>query len=128
MSTIGQRICDMRKECRLTQKQLGDLLKPPVKRQSVCKWELAEHAEIKRDYIGQMASIFHCSPMWLMGFESDDNVTVTYEAPGKESVKAIVNKSPIIGESSKRAKLYKVALRVAPENLDVAIELLESLV
>ena len=128
MNNIGQRIHFKRKELGLTQKQLGDMLNPPVKRQSICKWEINHGIEIKRDYIAQMAAIFHCSVMWLMGFEESDHVTVTYNAKGKEPFTAIVNKSPIIGESSKRAKLYKVALQISPENLDVAIELLESLI
>ena len=127
MSTIGQRIHDKRKECGLTQKQLGDMLKPPVQRQSISKYETLDSVEIKRDYIAQMAAIFHCSVMWLLGFEESDEVKLTYQAGGKEPVVTIVNKSPIIGESSKRAQLYKVALKIPPENLDVAIQLLESL-
>ena len=128
MGVMGQRIRGKRVENCLTQLQLANMLVPPVKRQTIAKWENVVGITIKRDYIGQLSAIFHCDPMWLMGFTNEDHVTLTYEAPGKEPVTTVVNKSPIIGESSKRVKLYKVALKIPPESLDVAIELLESLI
>ena len=125
MKTLGQRIHQKRTELGLTQEELGKQL--GVKRQAICKWEKGEVTEFKRSYILTMATIFHCDPAWLMGFDKDSNVYLTYNAPGKEPVTAIVDKEPIMGVSSKRSALYRAALNVKTENLDVAIDLLKSL-
>ena len=129
MKTMGQRIHEKRTEYGWTQEQLGRRL--GVKRQAICKWEKGEVADIKRSYIQAMADIFHCDPVWLMGYDDSPEVALTYSAPGKEPVTAIVDKQPIIGnesEMAKRATLYKVALNVKPENLQTAIEILKSLI
>ena len=131
MKKMGQRIHDKRKELGLTQEELGKKLDPPVKRQAVCKWENGETGEIKRSYIAQLAHLFECDPVWLMGLENINEVKLTYQAEGEEPVVAIVDHQPIIGDESekmKRALMYKVALKVKPENLDVAIQILKSLI
>ena len=121
---MRQRIRDKRVECRLTQEELGTQL--GVKRQSVHKWEKGEVENISRSKIAQMAGIFRCSPEWLMGFDGA-KVKVTYHAHKREPVTLLVDKQPIIGKSSLQAKLYDAALKVKPENYDVAIRVLESL-
>ena len=63
---------------------------------------------------------------WLMNMEGT-NVTLTYEAEGREPVKLRVRGNPIIGETSLRAKLYNLAVDVKPENLETAIKLLQTL-
>lgn len=129
MSIMGKRIHDKRIECGLTMEELGDKL--GVQRQSVCKWEKGEVQNIKRSYIAKMAEIFDCNPVWLMGFENAPDVTVTYSAPGADTVVAqAVNDVPVIGKSAtmaKRLRLYKAAAGVADEALDVAIQLLETM-
>lgn len=125
MQMLGARIHQKRKEMGMSLEELGDKL--GVSRQCVSKWESNGVKNIDRDYIAKMAQIFHVSPAWLMGFESTDAVTVTYEAPGREPVKAIANQTPIIGASSLRAQLYDVAIQVKPENLQTAINILKSL-
>lgn len=125
MQMLGARIHQKRKEMGLSLEELGTKL--GVSRQCVSKWENCGVKNIDRDHIAKMAQIFHVSPSWLMGFESSDAVTVTYEAPGKEPVKAIAKQTPIIGSESLRAQLYHVAIDVKPENLPVAIEILKSL-
>ena len=83
---------------------------------------------IKRSVIARMAEIFQCRPSWLMGYDSEPDVTVTYESPGKETVKLLVDRDkPIMGQSRLRAELYQAALEVSPANLEVAIKLLKSL-
>lgn len=124
---MGQRIHDKRKECGLTMEELGAKL--GVLRQTVWKWENAKVKNIDRIYIKAMAEIFHCTPDWLMGFEKDDEVTVTYSAPGREPVTANVTGTPIIGASSTspKAELLQAVLDVKPENYAIAIKLLKSL-
>ena len=124
---MGQRIHDKREEAGLTVEELAD--KIGVSRQTVYKWEKGSVKNIDRDYIGKMAKIFHCEPDWLMHMEDAKEVSIVYSVPGREPIEAIVKKSdPIIGPSSKRAELYKVALDIKPENLDIAIQILKSLI
>ena len=124
---MGQRIHDKREEAGLTVEELADRI--GVSRQTVYKWEKGSVKNIDRDYIGKMAKIFRCEPDWLMHMENAPEVSVIYSVPGREPIEAIVKKSdPIIGPSSKRAELYKVALDIKPENLDIAIQILKSLI
>lgn len=122
---MGQRIHDKREECRMTVEELADKL--GVTRQSVYRWESGAVKNIDRDYIAKMSAMFHCDPEWLMHMEDSPKVTATYRAPGKEPVTVTVNKEPIMGAESLRAKLYKAALNVNPRDLKIAIELLQSL-
>lgn len=122
---MGQRIHDKREEYRLTQEELA--FKLGVSKQTISKWEKGLVKNIDRDYIARMAGIFHCDVDWLMHMDGSPKVTVTYEAPEREPVTAVVNKEPIMGPASLRAQLYKVAVDVKPENLEAAIEILKSL-
>lgn len=127
MSTMAQRIHDKRKECGLTQEELGKKLNPPVKRQAICKWEQGSVADIKRSHIAQMAQIFHCDPVWLMALEGAKDVTLTYKAENVEPITVQVDHQPIIGPTSKIAELYQLVLSIKPENYDLAINILKSL-
>ena len=126
---MGQRIHDKREAAGLTVEELAD--KIGVSRQTVYKWEKGMVKNIDRDYIGKMAAIFHCDPEWLMHMEDSKEVSIIYSAPGREPIEALIKNpdtTPIIGPQSKRAALYKVALEIKPENLDIAIEILKSLI
>lgn len=126
MKTMGARIHAKRIELGLTMAELGD--KVGVQSSAVNKWEKGEVKYIERSRIAQLAEIFHCSPSWLMGFDSEEDVTLTYESPGKETVTAKVDSTPIMGSSAtSKAALYQAALNVRPENVDIAIKLLKSL-
>ena len=125
MKTLGKKIHDKRREKDMSMEELGAKL--GVSRQTICKWENGKVNHIDRDHIAKMAQLFNVSPSWLMGFDDSPQVTLTYEAPGKEPVKAIAKQTPIIGSESLRAQLYHVAIDVKPENLPVAIEILKSL-
>lgn len=122
---MGQRIHDKREEYHMSVEELADKL--GVTRQSVYRWENGSVKNIDRDYIAKMSAMFHCDPEWLMHMEDSPRVTATYRAPGKEPVTVTVKSEPIMGAASLRAQLYKAALDVKPENLKVAIELLQSL-
>lgn len=127
MKKMGLRIRQKRHELNLTLEELGEKL--GIQKSAISKWERGEVMNIKREYIDKMATLFDVSPQWLMGYEKADQVTLTYEAPGHETVKTTVDGQPIIGTeaSAKRAQLYQAALNVRPENMDVAIKLLKSL-
>ena len=125
MKTLGKKIHDKRREKDMSMEELGAKL--GVSRQTICKWENGKVNNIDRDHIAKMAQLFNVSPSWLMGFDDSPQVTLTYEAPGKEPVRTIANQAPIIGAASLRAKLYDVAINVKPENLQTAINILKSL-
>ena len=122
---MGQRIHDKREEYRLTQEELA--FKLGVSKQTISKWEKGLVKNIDRDYIARMAGIFHCDVDWLMHMDGSPKVTVTYEAPERETVTAVVNQKPIMGPAALRAQLYEAAMMVSPENLNTAIKLLMSL-
>ena len=122
---MGQRIKQKREERNMSRESLAFELN--VSRQTVYKWENGEVKNIYRDYIAKMAQIFHCEPDWLMNFDDSKEVTATYEAEGKEPITVKVNRDPIMGPSSLRAKLYQSAMKVKPENLQTAIDLLDTL-
>ena len=125
MKKMGMRIHNKRRELDLTLEELGKKL--GVQKSAISKWEKGEVVNIKREYIDKMAKIFDVSPQWLMGYETAPEVTLTYEAPGHDTIKTTVGGKPIIGPASKRAELYQAALEVKTENIDVAIQLLKSL-
>ena len=124
---MGQRIHNKRIEMGLTMEELGKAV--GVSRQCICNWEKGAVENISRDHIKTMADLFHCEKSWLMNMEDAPEVTLTYEAPDKEPVKVKVTGDPIIGQmaAGKKALLYQAALNVRPENIDIAIKLLESL-
>ena len=126
MKEMGNRIREKRIEMGLTMSELGD--KVGLQSSAINKYEHGDIKYIERDRIAKLAEVFHVSPSWLM-FGDDKDVTLTYQAPGKEPIMAIeLHKSaPIVGDSAKRAALYSAALNVPSQNLDVAIELLKSL-
>lgn len=125
MKEMGKRIHDKRKEYGLSMEELAE--KIGVNKSSISKWESGTVGDIKRIYIAKMAQVFHVRPSWLMGYDKEDNVTLTYEAPEKEPVKLVVDHEPIIGPTSKIAELYQLVLSIKPENYDLAINILKSL-
>jgi len=126
MKEMGNRIRDKRIELGLTMSELGSRV--GLQSSAINKLEHGEIKYVERDRIAKLAEVFHVSPAWLM-FGEDKDVTLTYQAPGKEPITAIElhKSSPIVGEAAKRAALYSAALNVPAQNLDIAIELLKSL-
>lgn len=130
MKEMGKRIKQKREELHMTCEDLGRKL--GVNKSTISKYERGEITQIKRSHVDELAKILQCSPEWLMGFDTAKDVKVVYSADGHEPVEALVDISkPVIGreaETAKRATLYKVALDIKPENLDVAIQILKSLI
>ena len=125
MKEMGKRIHQKRVECDLTLEDLGKMLE--VSKSTISKWENGQVEDIPRRHIAKMAEIFRCKPSWIMGMDDVSKVALSYSAQGKETVNVTVDGDPIIGESSLRAKLYQAAVNVRPENLQVAIDLLNTL-
>lgn len=130
MKEMGKRIKQKREELNLTLEDLGKKL--GVTKSTISKYERGEIQQIKRAHVEELSKILHCSPEWLMGFDTAKDVRVVYSADGHEPVEALVEVSkPILGreaEMAKRALLYKVALEVKPENLQAAIDILKALI
>ena len=126
MKTMGRRIQEKRIETGLSQEDLGKRL--GVLRQTIGKWESGDVQNIKRSYIAKMAEIFHCDPVWLMGFEDAPKVDLKYSAPGQEDIVVEVDKAPIMGDSSLLVRLYEYATRLHGVKLAVAVDVLKSLV
>ena len=128
MKNMGKRIEQSRENKHLSQRKLGEKLNPPVTRQTISRWEAGDIGTIKRSYVDQVARILNVDPVWLMGYEDSPEVSLTYEAPGKEAVRLIADHKPIIGKTSKLVELYNLILEINPDNYDIAIKLLKTLV
>lgn len=70
--TMGELIRYHRKELDLSQEELGQILKPPVNKAAINKWENGTVENIKRTHIQQMAKLFSISPCDLMAFDFDE--------------------------------------------------------
>lgn len=70
MADMGQRINQKRLEMGLTMEELGKMV--GVGASAVNKWEKGNVENLKRSTIQKLADIFHCSPVWLMGYVDKD--------------------------------------------------------
>ena len=86
--TIGEKITKLRKEQKLTQEQLADILK--VSRQSVSKWE-RNVAYPDTEKLIRISKIFECSLDYLLKDEleqMDVNLTAAKEDAGYDKIRA----------------------------------------
>jgi len=125
MKVMGAKIREQRQRWGYTLEEVAE--KVGVSKGTLSKLENGLLKRPPRPLIDQLANIFDCDPVYLLGYDDSPEVHLTYSAPGKEKVTLIAQGKPIIGEAAKRAALYAAALKVLPQNLDVAIELLKSL-
>lgn len=125
MIEMGKRIREMRKQYGYTLDDVGQ--KIGIKKSTLSKLENGKIQRIDRAYIDKIARLFKCDPAYLMGYEDTPHVDLTYSAPGKENVNVTVSSNPIIGPSSKIVELYDILLSIKPENYDIAIKLLKTL-
>jgi len=125
MLKMGKRIKERRTYFGYTLDELAE--KTGISKSTLSKMENGKLKTINRSYIDKLADILDCEASWLMHLEDAPVVQLAYSAPGKETINLTVDSKPIIGEQGLRAKLYRAALGVAPENINVAIELLKSL-
>lgn len=125
MKAMGNRVREQRLKWGYTLDEVAE--KVSASKSTLSKLENGLLKYPKRPLIDELAKLYDCDPLYLLGYHHNDNITLTYSAPGKEDVTLLAQGKPIIGEAGLRAKLYKAALEVAPENVEVAIELLRSL-
>ena len=126
MHKMSQRIHDKRNEFGWTMEELAE--KIGVNKSSISKWENNQVDNIKRTHIAKMSELFHVKPSWLMGYDSENDITITYEKPGSDPVRLQVDHAPVMGQTSKIVELYNLVLAIKPENVDIAIRLLKTLV
>ena len=73
MSSIGERIKQLRKEQKLTQEELGILL--GVKKAAVAKYENGTVKNIKSENLIKLAEILGTTPEYILGWDNDDTQT-----------------------------------------------------
>lgn len=84
--TMGELIRYHRKELDLSQEELGQILKPPVNKAAINKWENGTVENIKRTHIQQMAKLFSISPCDLMAFDFDKKPDTNVSAEQTELI------------------------------------------
>lgn len=72
MTTLQQRLKELRLENQLTQKELADKLK--VSQNAIFNWEKGNRKPSK-EMIEKIAFLFHVSPAYLMGWDSGITIT-----------------------------------------------------
>lgn len=75
---MGKRIKELRKAKGLTQEELAQKL--GLKDSAIAKYENGRVENIKRSVIIEMAKIFECSPVYLMGLEEPESKPQTLAA------------------------------------------------
>lgn len=125
MVEMGRKLHDLRKKWDYTLDEVAERVDIP--KSTLSRIENGKLKSINRGYVDRLAHLYNVDPAYVLGYEDSDKVHLTYSAEGKEDVKLIVDKTPLIGEAALRARLYKAALEVAPQNIQVAIDLLKSL-
>ena len=126
MLEMGRKLHDLRKKWGYTLDEVVERVDIP--KSTLSRIENGKLKTINRGYIDRLAHLYNVDAAYVLGYEDSDKVHLTYSAEGKEDVKLLIDRSaPLMGETALRARLYKAALEVAPQNIEVAIELLKSL-
>lgn len=97
----GQRIKQLRKEMKLTQDQLADLL--GVQKSTISKYERGETVNLKRDTIEKLCDIFKVSSSYLMGME--DRFTVISSDRITEEAQELFLLIPLMSAEKQKALL-----------------------
>ena len=83
--TIAEKIKALRKQAKLTQTELGEML--GVQKNAVSKWECGRVTDIPAGKIKAMAKIFDVQPSYLIDNESDETAPGARERIPDEDVK-----------------------------------------
>lgn len=75
---MAQRIKEKRLELGLTQEELAEKL--GLQKSAVCKYEAGRVTNIKRATIQKMATLFDCSPSWLLGLKDEEHIDTAMTA------------------------------------------------
>ncbi|MBC5711950.1 helix-turn-helix transcriptional regulator [Hungatella sp. L12] len=119
MSDTGEIIKKLRIENGMTLEELGD--KIGVGKSTVRKWENGIIANMKRDKIAKIASIFNVSPSYLMGWEEQEDIETMATSLdllyNDKSFQLVANKYSLLkNEISIRRLLKYMDLLIEEEN------------
>lgn len=90
MKSLSNRIRECRVKNGMTLLQVAD--KIGVKEATMQRYESGKIKNIKHETIEQLASIFDCTPAYLMGWEEDETPSPTPEQQAKERVHQLVDR------------------------------------
>ena len=102
MGIINERIKEQRQTTGLTLAQVAEEL--GVKEATVQRYESGEIKNIKHEIISKLATIFNCSPAYLMGWE--DNKPDELSAKAEKDIKKALGKTLEQLENSQDALMF----------------------
>ena len=102
MGIINERIKEQRQTTGLTLAQVAEEL--GVKEATVQRYESGEIKNIKHEIISKLATIFNCSPAYLMGWE--DNKPDKLSAKAEKDIKKALGKTLEQLENSQDALMF----------------------
>ena len=102
MGIINERIKEQRQNAGLTLAQVAEKLN--VKEATVQRYESGEIKNIKHEIISKLASIFNCSPAYLMGWE--DNKATELSPKAEKDIKKALGETLNVLENSQDALMF----------------------
>ena len=104
--TIGQKIKSLRKQAKMTQTELGEIL--GVKKNAVSKWECGRVEDIPAGKIKHMAQIFDVPPSYLIDNEAVRPILRPAPELSDEDIKFALfgGDQPITDEMFEEVKLF----------------------
>lgn len=102
MGIINERIKEQRQNAGLTLAQVAEKLN--VKEATVQRYESGEIKNIKHEIISKLASIFNCSPAYLMGWE--DNKATELSPKAEKDIKKALGETLEQLENSQDALMF----------------------
>ena len=90
MKSLSNRIKECRVNKGMTLLQVADMI--GVKEATMQRYESGKIKTIKHETIEQLASIFGCTPAYLMGWEETETPSLTPEQQAKERVHELVDR------------------------------------
>lgn len=121
---MGERIKELRKSKGYTQEELANIL--GLKDSAIAKYENGRVENIKRSVIEKMAEALDCSPVYLMGFDSNKSSAVKINVLGRvaagipiNAVEEIIDTEEITEEMSKTGEFF--GLRISGHSMEPRI-------
>lgn len=109
--TIYERIKNRRKELGLTADQVANSL--GISRATVYRYESSDIEKIPFDIIKPLSEVLHCSPAYIMGWESPAPAVTPALTPDKEEL--LANYDKLNDEGKREARKHVKLLGNSPE-------------